>query len=167
MENTLNRASAESGDILLRHNLQPERFMWLWMKYVTAVNDEKHCTNCLRGKYGKILSKHNPNLAETKILTLNEQPLDSFTAIYVCGVIKKGYPKTNYAHNLHAVIRPSVKQTSSFEFEDWQLAVTNGIFERIPCQSELPKRYRGLPPEFTTCRIFRWAVCSDLNSPEQ
>ncbi|QDV24638.1 hypothetical protein Q31a_29580 [Aureliella helgolandensis] len=137
--------------------------MWLWMKYVTGVNDEKHCTNCLRGKYGKILSKHNTELEFTPMLTLNEQPLDSFSAIYICGVIKKCYPRSNYEHNLHTAIIPTAGRTDTFEFENWRLTVTNGLFEPIPSEVELPVSYRGLPPQFTTCRIFRWAVCSDLN----
>ena len=40
----------------LSHNLSPKAFKWLWMKYVTTVNDNYHCTNCLRGRYGKVLS---------------------------------------------------------------------------------------------------------------
>ena len=137
--------------------------MWLWMKYVTGVNDQKHCTNCLRGPYGKILSKHNSMLASTPKLTLNELPLDAFSAIYICGVIKQGYPRSNYVHNLHAVIKPSAGQVDTFEFENWNLSVSNGVFERIPSEAELPESYRSLPANFTTCRIFRWAVCSSLN----
>lgn len=154
----------ESNPIIrLHHNLEPEKFMWLWTKYVVGVNDQKHCTNCLRGKYGKILSKHNTELTSTPVLTLDEQPLDSFSAIDICGVIKKGYPRSNYEHNLHSVIRPSTGSMDEFEFENWQLKVTNGVFEPIPSEAELPKCYRTLPPQFTTCRIFRWAVCSELN----
>lgn len=160
----MNQSLATSVNIQLQHNLEPDKFMWLWMKYVTGVNDKKHCTNCLRGKYGKVLSKHNPDLVKTQTVTLDEQPLDSFVAIYVCGVIKKGYPRSNYSHNLHAVIRHSDGQNNSFEFENWHLEVINGYFERIPAESEIPNRYQSLMPEFTTCRIFRWAVCSGLIS---
>ena len=148
--------------IRFQHNLEPDNFMWLWMKYVTRVNDEKHCTNCLRGKYGKVLSKHNAELTSSPLLTLNEQPLETFSAIYICGVIKKGYPRSNYEHNLHAVIKPAAGRADEFEFENWQFKVTNGIFESIPSKADLPERYRDLPPQFKTCRIFRWAVCSGL-----
>ena len=148
--------------VRLKHNFEPDKFMWLWIKYVTGVNDEKHCTNCLRGKYGKILSKHNAQLTSTPVFTLDEQPLDAFSAIYICGVIKRGYPRSNYEHNLHAVIKPAAGETDKFEFENWQLQVTNGVFEPIPSEADLPKRYRSLPPQFTTCRIFRWAVLSGL-----
>lgn len=144
--------------IQLHHNLEPDKFMWLWMKYVTGVNDTKHCTNCLRGKYGKILSKHNDSLAARPKITLDEQPRDSFSAIYICGVIKKGYPRSNYIHNLHAVVRPSGGKSDTFQFENWELSVINGFFEPIPAETDLPSQYRYLPPSFTTCRIFRWAV---------
>lgn len=149
--------------VQIQHNLQPDRFKWLWMKYLTGVNDQYHCTNCLRGKYGKLLSKHNSALALMPSLVLDEQPSDSFSYIYICGVIKKGYPCSNYPHNLHAVIRPSPGELDEFCFENWHLVVTNGVFEPIPNENELPEHYRNLPPEFTTCRIFRWAVCSPLN----
>jgi hypothetical protein len=90
-------------------------------------------------------------------------PLESYSAIYVCGVINRGYPRTNYVHNLHVVIRPSLGQCDEFSFENWHLNVKNGIFEPIPGENDLPEQYRSLPLEFTTCRIFRWAVCSTLN----
>jgi hypothetical protein len=151
------------GAIQLHHNLEPEKFMWLWMKYVSRVNDRYHCTNCLGGKYGKLLSKHNLALGSTPTLTLDELPSGSYAYIYICGVLKKGYPRTNYAHNLHAVIKPFAGRMDQFQFENWKLAVTNGIFEPIPSESDLPIRFQSFPPEFTTCRIFRWAVCSELH----
>jgi hypothetical protein len=149
--------------IQLHHNLAPDQFMWLWMKYVVGVRDKYHCTNCLRGAYGKRLSKHNPDLGTTPSLVLDEQPFGSFSFLYICGVIKKGYPRSNYPHNLHVVIRPDAGQQDYFCFANWRLQVSNGVFEPIPAETELPERYRSLPPNYTTCRIFRWAVCSSLN----
>jgi len=148
--------------IKIIHNLDPNAFTWLWMKYVTGVNDEKHCTNCIRGKYGKLLSGHNDRLTQTPVLVLDEQPSDSYSAIYICGVIKKGYPQSNYCHNLHTVIQPQPGAEDSFEFENWKLKVQNGVFLPIPSEDKLPAKYKTLPPQFTTCRIFRWAVCSSL-----
>jgi hypothetical protein len=141
--------------------------MWLWMKYVTGVNDHYHCVNCLRGKYGKLLSKHNLALSSTPILDLDEQSSDSYSFIYICGVLKKGYPRTNYPHNLHAVIKPCPRSSDELQFENWILRVTNGVFEPIPGELDLPIRYRRLPPKFTSCRIFRWAVCSSLNEDKK
>ena len=45
--------------IKIKHNLDANKFKWLWCKYVQAGNDEKHCTNSLKGKYSKKFSKHN------------------------------------------------------------------------------------------------------------
>lgn len=158
------KKTASSDGVRFVHNLEPTCFMWLWMKYVSGVNDQKHCTNCLRGGYGKMLSKHNPRLRESPVLFLDEAPIDSFDYIYICGVFKRGYPRSNYPHNLHAVIRPLENGSDTFSFENWNLSVTNGVFVPIPTIDQLPLKYKSLPDRFTTCRIFRWAVCSDLNT---
>lgn len=153
----------DDSAVVLCHNLNPDAFMWLWMKYVRGVNDQHHCTNCLRGWYGNRLNKANRSLLATPDLVLDERPLSSFHAIYICGVYKQGYPKSNYPHNLHAAVLPRQGAEDRFQFENWTLDVRNGIFLTIPLESELPTRYRSLPPEFTSCRIFRWAVSSFLN----
>lgn len=158
------------------HNLDPRRFVWLWMKYVTGVNGAHHCTNSLRGRYSKKLSKHRaggggqglgaggkgarpgePGL-EPRIVC-DEQPAGSFKALYVCGVAAQGYrQRQNYPHNLHLPILPAPGHTSEFAFEEWRFTIENGVVLPIPTAAELPERYRALPPEYTTCRIFRWAV---------
>jgi hypothetical protein len=151
------------GQVRVSHNLKREKFKWLWAKYVIGVNDQKHCTNSLRGRYSRVLSKHNTALNSTPTLTMDEQPSGSYGFIYICGVISKGYPRTNYPHNLHAVIKPDLGSSDELQFEDWRLRVMNGVFQPIPSEHDLPQVYRSLAPEFTTCRIFRWAVCSALN----
>jgi hypothetical protein len=158
---------AAMDQIRITHNLEPDKFMWLWMKYVFGVNDQKHCTNCLSGKYSKLLSKHNHALASTPTLTLDEHSSSSYAYIYICGVLKKGYPRTNYPHNLHAVIKPCAGHNDDLHFENWNLRATNGVFEPIPSELDLPSRYKSLPPKFTSCRIFRWAVCSSLNEDKK
>lgn len=145
--------------IELEHNLLPERFVWLWMKYVTGANDARHCTNVLRGSYSKKLSRHNLDLTGGVPVVCDERPAGSFAALYVCGVAAQGYRrKQNYPHNLHVPIVAASGQTSEFAFEDWRLTIKNGRVLPIPTEAELPERYRSLPPEYTTCRIFRWAV---------
>jgi hypothetical protein len=147
------------SSVALCHNLDPDAFLWLWMKYVRGLNDRQHCTNCLRGWYGKRLNKANPELRSTPELVLDERPADAYRAIYICGVYKRGYPKTNYPHNLHAAILPQPGAQDVFAFENWRLQVRNGLFLPIPAESELPEPYRTLPPAYTTCRIFHWAAC--------
>ena len=67
--------------IKIKHNLDADKFKWLWCKYVQAGNDEKHCTNSLKGKYSKKFSKHNENFNNETTIIFDEQPEDSF--IYV------------------------------------------------------------------------------------
>lgn len=146
--------------IMLNHNLESKRFIWLWAKYVRGVNLDQHCTNSIRGVYSKILSKHNPGFLPGIPLALNEQPTERFKAIYICGVSQAGYArKLNYSHNVHAAIFPLEGASDRWNFEGWSLNVTNGRFSHIPSIDELPERYRDRPSAFTTCRIFRWAAC--------
>lgn len=153
--------------VQITHNLRREEFRWLWMKYVTGINHARHCTNSLRGRYGRLLSGHNEALNSTPTLILDEQPAGTFGYIYICGVSKRGYPRTNYTHNLHAVIKPDFGNEDTLQFENWQLCVKNGVFEAMPSERDLPKQYKSLPAEFITCRIFRWGVCSTLNVHEE
>ena len=143
--------------IQLRHNLVREKYMWLWAKYVENINDQKHCTKCLRGRYSKKFSGHNERLAEIDVI-FDEFDSRPWKAIYLCGVIKKGYPKSNYPHNLHAALYPKDGATDTFEFEDIKMEVSNALFMPIPEEGELPDKYKAFPSEYTTCRIFRWAV---------
>lgn len=148
-----------SGPIEIYHNLDADRFVWLWMKYVTGAIDSHHCTNVLRGRYSKKLSKHNPRLMDEVPVICDEYPSGTFSALYICGVAKQGYStRENYPHNLHVPICPSPGQESSFLFENWELKIHNGAVLAIPAEQQLPECYRLLPQEYTTCRIFRWAV---------
>ncbi len=157
---------SESTEVKLFHNLDGAAFMWLWSKYVRAINDKKHCTACLRGPYSKRLSRHNPELLAKGELILDEVLPEEFKAIYICGVARKGYSvKKNYPYNLHAAILPKPGAKDNFEFDKWKLSVENGVFLPIPSEKELPKVYQKLEPEYTTCRIFRWAVCAVAQVP--
>jgi hypothetical protein len=158
-----------SAPIILKHNLRPDEFMWLWGKYATGFNQTYHCTNSLRGTYSRILSKpRNPGLADQAELVLDERPWNSFRAFYICGVSKHGYSgKRNYPLNLHTAILPAPGVADAFEFRQWRLSVENGLFLRIPTEAELPVAYRRFPLAFVTCRIFRWAcVFFSAGGPE-
>lgn len=145
--------------IIVKHNFDKSKFKWLWSKYVLDGNDKKHCTNSLVGKYSKKFSKHNENFNEENIIEFDEfNDLDT-KAIYICGVINKGYSsKKNYPHNVHAAIIPREGAKDTWEFEGWRLEVENGYFDEIPAIGELSEKYKVLPEEFITCRIFRWAI---------
>lgn len=145
--------------VKVKHNLDSNKFMWLWSKYVNAGNDTKHCTACLKGAYSKKFSKHNEEFNSQEIIEFDEVNEDNFKAIYICGVIKKGYAqKKNYPHNLHAAIVPKEGAKDVFEFEGMKLEVENGVFDKIPSIDELPEKYQELEDKFITCRIFRWMI---------
>tara|TARA_B100001093_G_scaffold179259_1_gene171884 strand:- start:1128 stop:1664 length:537 start_codon:yes stop_codon:yes gene_type:complete len=160
------------GNIELTHNLEPNAFKWLWAKYVCETNLTKHCQACLKGTqikddkgrgtpYSQLFSKaSNPEMLNMKTLILSEIDNGDFKAIYLCGVVSKGYSvKKNYPHNLHAAIVPKIGTSDVYSFEKWKLEVKNGFFTKIPEESELPMKYKSLPDAYTTCRIFRWACC--------
>ncbi len=142
------------------HNFDPKSFMWLWAKYVIGWNDKYHCTNCIRGRYSKKFSRNNPNFESSRSVIFDEQPDSAFRAIYICGVSKQGYSaKRNYSHNVHAAILPVAGASDCWSFESWRMTVSNGRLLSIPKNAaNIPERYRTLPDEFTTCRIFRWAA---------
>lgn len=145
--------------LTLEHNLDARHWMWLWAKYTTGHNPAQHCTKSIRGTYSKRFSAHNDAMAIQQSLEMDEVGDGTFAAIYLCGVAKQGYRlKQNYPHNLHAVIVPAPGMTDSFTFEAWRLRVTGGRFAPVPGPENLPEEYRKLPDEYTTCRIFRWAV---------
>jgi len=131
-----------NAPIKLVHNLTGDKFVWLWAKYVSGVNDQYHCTNCIRGPYSKMLSKHNPDLPAQREIVLDEVDPNRFKAIYICGVSNNGYSrKANYDHNLHAAVLPKPGQSDRFTFESWRLSVENGLFLPIPKEEALPKPY--------------------------
>ena len=145
--------------IKIKHNLDADKFKWLWCKYVIEGNDKKHCTNSLKGKYSKKFSKHNENFNNETTIIFDEQPEDSFKAIYICGVINKGYSqKKNYPHNVHLAIVPKPGARCLYQFEEWEIIIEDGMISMIPEIEELPKEYQGLPEEYVTCRIFRWSI---------
>jgi hypothetical protein len=151
--------------IRLNHNLDSPKFMWLWAKYVKAFNPKYHCTNSLAGRYSsKFSGKKHPDLIKKNNILMDE--FEDSKAIYICGVAKKGYSvKKNYPHNLHLAIKPSPGKSFEFKFENWELNVENGTLLDIPAEDELDNKYKKLPPEYTTCRIFRWAASSPLLDP--
>ena len=145
--------------IILTHNFNPQKFKWLYAKYAYGVNPKQHCTNAIRGKYSKRFTRNNPKFQETATIVMDEYPELNWDAIYICGVSTKGYAKhENYPHNVHIAVIPAPGETDTWEFENWQMAVTNGKFEYVISQDELDTGYKDYPDQYVTCRMFRWAV---------
>lgn len=149
-----------NNPVVIEHNLDPRKFVFLFTKYASGANPRHHCTNSIVGRYSKKLTKLNRDLMNQRTIILDEYPPDSFKALYICGVSSKGYRRhENYSHNLHVPVLPSEGKEDRLQFEQWTLTVENGLFLPVPSEEDLPAQYRDLPPEYTTCRIFRWAVC--------
>ena len=92
-------------------------------------------------------------------VVFDEQPEDTFKAIYICGVISKGYSaKKNYPHNVHLAIVPKKGARCLYQFEEWTIEIEDGMISMIPEIEELPAKYQDLPEQYVTCRIFRWAI---------
>lgn len=152
--------------ITIKHNFDPSKFMWLWAKYVSAGNIEKHCTACLIGPYSKKFSgATNKDMLSHPVLTMDEVPESSYQAIYFCGVLKKGYlnknpEKNNYRHNVHFAVVPRDGVSDVWDFEEWHVEIEGGKLERIPATYELAEEFFKAPYDahYYTCRIFRWMV---------
>ena len=147
--------------IQIRHNFDERKFKWLWAKYVKDGNVEKHCQACLRGPYSKKFSgTSNKDLLSQPELAMDEVPEGEFKAIYFCGVIKRGYPRTNYPHNVHFAVIPSEGEHDVWDFEDWHVEIENGILSAIPSEEQMDDRFFHEPynEHYYTCRIFRWMV---------
>ena len=147
--------------IIIHHNFDETKFKWLWAKYVKGGNLEKHCTACLKGPYSKKFSgTSNKDLLSQPQLFMDEVDETNFDAIYFCGVLKHGYPKTNYPHNVHFAILPKEGASDVWDFENWHVEISGGVLSPMPTEDELsPTLKTGIYNEhYYTCRIFRWMV---------
>lgn len=145
--------------IIISHNFDGKKFKWLYAKYAYGANPLHHCTNAIRGRYSKLFSRNNPDFAPNQKITLDEYCDLGWDAIYICGVSTKGYAKhENYPHNVHVAIIPAPGEKDEWSFENWSMTVENGRFEYVISEEELNPKYKNLPEEYVTCRMFRWAV---------
>lgn len=145
--------------IILHHNFDKKKFKWLYAKYAIGANPLHHCTNAIKGKYSKRFSRNNPDFQPDRDVILDEYPDLGWDAIYICGVSSKGYSKhENYPHNVHIAIIPAHGEKDEWSFENWKMTVENAKFEYVISEEELNPKYKNLPDEYVTCRMFRWAV---------
>lgn len=150
---------ADTMVVLLTHNFDGARFRWLYAKYASGCNPTHHCTNAIRGRYSRRFTRLSSEFRPGQTIALDEFPTDTWDAIYICGVSADGYSRhTNYPHNVHVAILPRSGATDTWLFENWTMSVENGVFERVISEGELNSKYKSLPREFVTCRMFRWAV---------
>lgn len=149
----------QNHEIKISHNFDGKKFKWLYAKYAYGANPNHHCTNAIKGKYSKKFSRNNKAFVPEQTIVLDEYKELGWDAIYICGVSTKGYAKhENYPHNVHVVILPAPGEKDEWSFEDWSMTVENGRFEYVISEEELNPKYKNLPEEYVTCRMFRWAV---------
>lgn len=149
----------QNHEIKISHNFDGKKFKWLYAKYAYGANPNHHCTNAIKGKYSKKFSRNNKAFVPEQTIVLDEYKELGWDAIYICGVSTKGYAKhENYPHNVHVAILPAPGEKYEWSFEDWSMTVENGRFEYVISEEELNPKYKNLPEEYVTCRMFRWAV---------
>lgn len=149
----------QNHEIKIGHNFDGKKFKWLYAKYAYGANPNHHCTNAIKGKYSKKFSRNNKAFVPEQTIVLDEYKELGWDAIYICGVSTKGYAKhENYPHNVHVAILPAPGEKDEWSFEDWSMTVENGRFEYVISEEELNPKYKILPEEYVTCRMFRWAV---------
>lgn len=149
----------KGSKITIHHNFDGKCFMWLYAKYAYGANPNHHCTNAIRGKYSKKFTRNNAEFKPGADIVLDEYPELGWDAIYICGVSRKGYSShKNYPHNVHIAILPAPGETDSWSFENWRMEAENARFESVIGEDGLEEKYRSLPEEYVTCRMFRWAV---------
>ena len=91
---------------------------------------------------------HNENFNNETTIIFDEQPEDTFKAIYICGVISKGFSaKKNYPHNVHLAIIPKKGARCLYQFEEWIIEIEDGMISMIPEIEELPEKYQDLPEQ--------------------
>ena len=145
--------------IVLTHNFDARRFKWLYAKYACGCNTAHHCTNAIRGRYSKKFTRLSSEFVLGQAIVLDEFPGGTWDAIYICGVSTSGYSRhANYPHNVHVAVLPRPGAKDTWSFEGWTMSVENGVFEPVISEAELNAKYKNLPEEFVTCRMFRWAV---------
>lgn len=127
--------------------VEPGRFSYLWMKYVTGTDLAVHCARSLQGHYD---SRFGPELA-TGDYRLDEMGSRVF---YLCGVTSPYV----WEENLHVAFEAS--SDDSFEIDEHGFRGTVGGARRlvIPAPEPRPDLPLGENPEWYTCRNWQFAV---------
>jgi hypothetical protein len=125
-------------------------FRYLWLKYVSGVDLNSHCAECLLGDNSELVSPalglagHN--------LDLDEYPGEIF---YLCGVSKP----YNWDRNFHLAFR--LAQGEEFSCEEQGISLTLLNAERINFEAFDARNRSSSPnrtkPVFNTCRIWIFA----------
>jgi len=136
-----------------RHKTDPNRlsgFRFFWLKYVIGSDTRVHCASSLKGQGSK---KVGPNLKLNypHILAEAHLPGRPWTRpMYLCGVSPSW--ETNFHLVFEACEGAEIRKTL---YNGYELVIAGAREIEI---KPLEPGFRGLGPEFTTCRNFQYAV---------
>lgn len=123
-------------------------WMYLWGKYVTGVNLEKHCAKSLIGKYSSKINKNNKLSSD---IILDEYNSNIF---YLCGVSKP----YKWNENFHLAIKYSEGDNIIVDRNGLYLEIENAKEIEINFDKSKYNHKNIDKKEFYTCRNWQFAV---------
>ena len=128
-----------------------EGFRFLWAFYVSGFRPDRHCQPCFRGRR---VAEFATGTARSGHQYVFDQ-IDRYPYLYICGV-GAGPVNLHGERNLHLPLEycegASVERTT---WNGYRIRVDDARELPIP---PLPDGWRGLGPEFTRCRNYRFGV---------
>jgi hypothetical protein len=137
-----------------KSNRRSNEFAFLWSKHVFGINPTNHCAACLVGPFDRTIRR---GMVDGIYPIKMRAPF-----FYICGVAPFSAPHRSperaqsLARNFHLAVKHMAgSQAMAETFNGIRFIVHDA--ERVSI-APLPLGWRGLGPEFTTCRNFQFAV---------
>lgn len=128
------------------HIEQTRKFRYLWLKYVTGVNLDRHCARCLKGYYSDQIS---PRVSTRLDILLDEYQAEYF---YLCGVSSP----YRWENNFHLAFR--YKAGSTIDVNEKGIHVKIVDAEKIDIvRRDTYDHPMGDKPEYYSCRNWQFA----------
>lgn len=147
---TLRHPAKPLGDGSVEHKLTGFRFFWL--KYVNGIDTRHHCALSLKGQLSKRVNREM-GLNRQDFLVEAHLPGKVWRGpLYLCGVSGR------WDNNFHLAFEATEDGSGEIRkptFNGHEVIVTGARELAIPA---LPPDFRGLPPKFTTCRNYQFAI---------
>lgn len=130
-----------------------EPFRYLWLKYVTGTNLNRHCAQCLKGEYSERIPTE-PGIYRD--IALDEQPAK---ILYLCGVSKP----YNWNRNFHLPMIAAEGES----FRHSHLWITVEVLNARPLPIETKAMHEIAHPKlgdrkYHTCRNWQFANFLEL-----
>ncbi len=137
-----------------KHEPNVQKFRFLWIKYVTAVNLDEHCQKCLIGPRSKLLGTRIIAGA-TKPVIKTDIVLSEAAAefIYICGVAEP----YNWNRNFHMALRVQEGKSCSKIWPGLELSIDSAVELQIT-DEHMDKAFHRYPDKwYRTCRNAHFA----------